>query len=191
MPLALELTASTSPTAKGRRCSRTSTCASSRASSSRSPARTVAARRRCCGSRSASSGRRAGRCSLYGEPARSFRDRTSIGYLAQRTKIGLHAPATVRDVVEAGRAPLRPYGRLAPGRPRGGRPGARARRPARAGAAAPDALCPEGSNSARSSRRRSRRIRACSCWTSRPPASTSKRRTRWARCFIDCTRTSA
>jgi zinc transport system ATP-binding protein len=49
---------------------------------------------------------------LYGEPARSFRDRTSIGYLAQRTKIGLHAPATVRDVVEAGRAPLRPYGRL-------------------------------------------------------------------------------
>jgi zinc transport system ATP-binding protein len=49
---------------------------------------------------------------LYGEPARSFRDRTSIGYLAQQTKIGLHAPATVRDVVEAGRAPLRPYGRL-------------------------------------------------------------------------------
>ena len=49
-----------------------------------------------------------GRCSLYGEPARSFRDRTSIGYLAQRTKIGLHAPATVRDVVEAGRAPLQP-----------------------------------------------------------------------------------
>ena len=53
-----------------------------------------------------------GEVSLYGEPARSFRDRTSIGYLAQRTKIGLHAPATVRDVVEAGRAPLKPYGRL-------------------------------------------------------------------------------
>jgi zinc transport system ATP-binding protein len=49
---------------------------------------------------------------LYGEPARSFGDRASIGYLAQRTKIGLHAPATVRDVVEAGRAPLRLYGRL-------------------------------------------------------------------------------
>jgi zinc transport system ATP-binding protein len=49
---------------------------------------------------------------LYGEPAASFRERTSIGYLAQRTKIGLHAPATVRDVVEAGRAALRPYGRL-------------------------------------------------------------------------------
>jgi zinc transport system ATP-binding protein len=51
---------------------------------------------------------------LYGEPARSFHARTSIGYLAQRTKIGLHAPATVRDVVEAGRAPLNPYGRLRP-----------------------------------------------------------------------------
>jgi zinc transport system ATP-binding protein len=49
---------------------------------------------------------------LYGEPARSFRDRASIGYLAQRTKIGLHAPATVRDVVEAGRAPLHLFGRL-------------------------------------------------------------------------------
>ena len=49
---------------------------------------------------------------LYGEPARSFRDRTSIGYLAQRTKIGLHAPATVRDVVEAGRAPIHLFGRL-------------------------------------------------------------------------------
>ena len=53
-----------------------------------------------------------GEIRLYGEPARSFHDRTSIGYLAQRTKIGLHAPATVRDVVEAGRAALRPYGRL-------------------------------------------------------------------------------
>jgi zinc transport system ATP-binding protein len=44
-----------------------------------------------------------GAVSLYGEPARSFHARASIGYLAQRTKIGLHAPATVRDVVEAGR----------------------------------------------------------------------------------------
>ena len=55
-----------------------------------------------------------GEIRLYGEPARSFHDRTSIGYLAQRTRIGLHAPATVRDVVEAGRAALRPYGRLRP-----------------------------------------------------------------------------
>ena len=49
---------------------------------------------------------------LFGEPARTFRDRARIGYLAQRTRIGVHAPATVREVVEAGRAPLRPLGRL-------------------------------------------------------------------------------
>jgi zinc transport system ATP-binding protein len=54
----------------------------------------------------------AGRVSLYGEPAASFSDRARIGYLAQRTRIGAHAPATVREVVEAGRAPLRPWGRL-------------------------------------------------------------------------------
>jgi zinc transport system ATP-binding protein len=53
-----------------------------------------------------------GRVLLFGEPARSFRDRARIGYLAQRTRIGVHAPATVREVVEAGRAPLRPFGRL-------------------------------------------------------------------------------
>ena len=54
----------------------------------------------------------AGRVLLFGEPAASFRDRSRIGYLAQRTRIGVHAPATVREVVEAGRAPLRPLGRL-------------------------------------------------------------------------------
>src|SRR5207237_2748426 len=32
-------------------------------------------------------------------------DERAIGYLAQRSKVGVHAPATVRDVVEAGRAP--------------------------------------------------------------------------------------
>ena len=36
----------------------------------------------------------------------------AIGYLAQRTRIGVSAPATVREVVEAGRAPLRLLGRL-------------------------------------------------------------------------------
>ena len=35
-----------------------------------------------------------------------------IGFLAQRTQIGVSAPATVREVVEAGRAPLRLFGRL-------------------------------------------------------------------------------
>ena len=53
-----------------------------------------------------------GRVLLFGEPADSLRDRWRIGYLAQRTRIGAHAPATVREIVEAGRAPLRPYGRL-------------------------------------------------------------------------------
>jgi zinc transport system ATP-binding protein len=53
-----------------------------------------------------------GEVRLFGQPARSFRDRARIGYLAQRSQIGVHAPATVREVVEAGRAPLRPVGRL-------------------------------------------------------------------------------
>jgi zinc transport system ATP-binding protein len=55
-----------------------------------------------------------GRVLLFGEPAASFSDRAHIGYVAQRTRIGVHAPVTVREVVEAGRAPLRPYGRLRP-----------------------------------------------------------------------------
>src|SRR5262249_37915559 len=54
----------------------------------------------------------AGRVLLYGEPAASFGHRSRIGYPAQRTRIGARAPATVREVVEAGRAPLRPFGRL-------------------------------------------------------------------------------
>jgi zinc transport system ATP-binding protein len=54
----------------------------------------------------------AGRVLLFGESAASFIDRARIGYLAQRTRIGAHAPTTVREVVEAGRAPLRPFGRL-------------------------------------------------------------------------------
>jgi zinc transport system ATP-binding protein len=49
---------------------------------------------------------------LFGEPARSVSERSRIGYLAQRSHLGIRAPATVREVVEAGRAPLRPYGRL-------------------------------------------------------------------------------
>jgi zinc transport system ATP-binding protein len=53
-----------------------------------------------------------GRVLLFGEPSRTYADRARIGYLAQRTRIGVHAPATVREIVEAGRAPLRPVGRL-------------------------------------------------------------------------------
>jgi zinc transport system ATP-binding protein len=53
-----------------------------------------------------------GRVLLFGEPAATVRDRTRIGYLAQRTRIAVRAPVTVREVVAAGRAPLRLVGRL-------------------------------------------------------------------------------
>jgi zinc transport system ATP-binding protein len=53
-----------------------------------------------------------GRVVLFGYPAHRFPDRTRLGYLAQRTRVGVEAPATVREVVEAGRAPLHPWGRL-------------------------------------------------------------------------------
>jgi zinc transport system ATP-binding protein len=53
-----------------------------------------------------------GRVLLFGEPARTFHDRARIGYLAQRTRIGVHAPVTVRELVEAGRTPIRPLGRV-------------------------------------------------------------------------------
>jgi zinc transport system ATP-binding protein len=40
---------------------------------------------------------------LYGEPAHSFSRRSTLGYLAQRAQLGTDAPATVREVVSAGR----------------------------------------------------------------------------------------
>ena len=40
---------------------------------------------------------------LFGEPAGSFSRRHTLGYLAQRTRLGTEAPATVREVVSAGR----------------------------------------------------------------------------------------
>jgi zinc transport system ATP-binding protein len=40
---------------------------------------------------------------LYGEPAHRFSHRRSLGYLAQRSELGGDAPATVREVVSAGR----------------------------------------------------------------------------------------
>jgi zinc transport system ATP-binding protein len=51
---------------------------------------------------------------LFGEPAHRSSKRACIGYLAQRSHVHLHAPATVRDVVEAGRVPLRLLGRMSP-----------------------------------------------------------------------------
>jgi zinc transport system ATP-binding protein len=47
----------------------------------------------------------AGEVRLFGVPAASFRRRAALGYLAQRSQLGLDAPATVREVVTAGRLP--------------------------------------------------------------------------------------
>jgi zinc transport system ATP-binding protein len=47
---------------------------------------------------------RRGEVLLFGRPAWKLRDRGRIAYLAQRTQVGLEAPATVREVVSAGRA---------------------------------------------------------------------------------------
>ena len=41
-------------------------------------------------------------------------DRARIAYLAQRSQVGVHAPVTVHELVEAGRASLRMVGRLRP-----------------------------------------------------------------------------
>ena len=57
----------------------------------------------------------AGRALLYGEPATSFSRRRLLGYLPQRAQLGTEAPATVREVVSAGRvAAARLVGRLRP-----------------------------------------------------------------------------
>jgi zinc transport system ATP-binding protein len=40
---------------------------------------------------------------LFGEPAHRFSRRRTLGYLAQRSELGGDAPATVREVVSAGR----------------------------------------------------------------------------------------
>jgi zinc transport system ATP-binding protein len=48
-----------------------------------------------------------GKALLFGEPAHSLRDRTRLGYLAQRAVVEIDAPATVRELVTAGRVPRR------------------------------------------------------------------------------------
>jgi zinc transport system ATP-binding protein len=45
----------------------------------------------------------AGTALLFGEPAQRFSRRARLGYLAQRSQLGTDAPATVREVVSAGR----------------------------------------------------------------------------------------
>jgi zinc transport system ATP-binding protein len=56
-----------------------------------------------------------GAARLFGEPSDRVRDRYRIGYLAQRTRLGIDAPATVSEVVAAGRVArrglVRPFGR--------------------------------------------------------------------------------
>ena len=49
---------------------------------------------------------------LFDEPADRFSNRPVLGYLPQRTNIGVQAPATVREIVAAGRAARNPFGRL-------------------------------------------------------------------------------
>ncbi len=44
-----------------------------------------------------------GQALLFGEPAGRFSRRSTLGYLAQRSQVGVSAPATVREVVSAGR----------------------------------------------------------------------------------------
>ena len=44
-----------------------------------------------------------GQALLFGEPAHRFSKRRLLGYLAQRSELGGDAPATVREVVSAGR----------------------------------------------------------------------------------------
>jgi zinc transport system ATP-binding protein len=45
----------------------------------------------------------AGTAQLFGEPAHSFSRRSALAYLAQRAQLGTDAPATVSEVVAAGR----------------------------------------------------------------------------------------
>jgi zinc transport system ATP-binding protein len=56
-----------------------------------------------------------GEALLFGEPADRVGDRYRIGYLAQRARLGIDAPATVSEVVAAGRVArrglLKPFGR--------------------------------------------------------------------------------
>jgi len=53
-----------------------------------------------------------GQVRLFGDPPERFRERAKLGYLPQRAQLGVQAPATVREVVAAGRAAVNPFGRL-------------------------------------------------------------------------------
>jgi zinc transport system ATP-binding protein len=49
----------------------------------------------------------AGRVELFGSPPQQSHRRSRVGYLPQRATLGLDAPITVRELVTAGRTPLR------------------------------------------------------------------------------------
>ena len=55
-----------------------------------------------------------GSVELFGVPPEKFHERARLGYLAQRAQLGVQAPATVREVVAAGRSALKPFGRSGP-----------------------------------------------------------------------------
>jgi zinc transport system ATP-binding protein len=48
-----------------------------------------------------------GTARLFGQPAYRATNRARIGYLAQRARLGIEAPVTVRELVAAGRVPRR------------------------------------------------------------------------------------
>jgi zinc transport system ATP-binding protein len=48
-----------------------------------------------------------GTVEIFGEPTDRFAGRARIGYLPQRTQLGIEAPATVREIVAAGRVARR------------------------------------------------------------------------------------
>ena len=177
---------------RDRRCSRASTWRSRPASSSRSPARTAAARRRSCGSRSGSSGRAPVSALLYGEPAHRVlapRDaRLPRPALAARDERARDRARGRVGGPPRGRRPARP---AAPSRPRDRRRVDRARRASRPRRIRRCTGCPAGSSSARSSPRRSPASRRCSCSTSRRPVSTPRRRRRSPRCSTGCTASCA
>ncbi|TWP34039.1 metal ABC transporter ATP-binding protein [Leekyejoonella antrihumi] len=50
---------------------------------------------------------------LFGIPAASFRERTRLGYVPQRHTLSTSVRATVREIVEVGRLPHRPWWRRA------------------------------------------------------------------------------
>ncbi len=108
---------------------------------------------------------------LFGEPAQHATRRSRIGYLAQRARLGIEAPVTVRELVAAG---LRRRGAASWARPTAedrARVDEAIERVGLLGAAPPAGLAALRRPAAAGVRRQGARrgSRSCSCWTSRPP----------------------